>query len=104
MVAAGDFPPLSELRKASNSEGNIEGIQFVTNDRGQKTAVMIDLHKYGEIWEDFYDDLIASLRADEPRETLASIKDRLCKQGKLGGKVRHHLCSLCAKGIQRESK
>ena len=63
----------------------MEGIQFVTNDKGQKVAVMIDLRKYGELWEDFYDSLTARLRANEPRETLASVKKRLRKQGKLSG-------------------
>jgi len=63
----------------------VEGIQFVTNDKGQKVAVMIDLRKYGELWEDFYDSLTARVRADEPRETLASVKKRLRKQGKLSG-------------------
>ncbi len=38
-----------------------------------------------ELWEDFYDSMIAGLRADEPRETLDSVKDRLRKQGKLSG-------------------
>jgi hypothetical protein len=63
----------------------MEGIQFVTNDRGQKVAVMIDLRKYGEVWEDFYDGLIARLRAGEPRETLESVKKSLRAQGKLDG-------------------
>ena len=63
----------------------MEGIQFVTNDKGQKVAVVIDLQKYGEIWEDFYDSLTARLRANEPRETRDSVKKRLCKQGKLDG-------------------
>ena len=61
----------------------MEGIQFVTNDKGRKVAVMIDLQKYGELWEDFYDSLTARLRATEPRETLGSVKKRLRKQGKL---------------------
>ncbi len=61
----------------------MEGIQFVVNDRGEKTAVIIDLKKYGEIWEDFYDGLIARLRAGEPRESLESVKKRLRQQGKL---------------------
>ncbi len=63
----------------------MEGIQFVTNDKGQKVAVMIDLRKYGDLWEDFYDSLTARLRANEPRETLASVKKRLRKQRKLNG-------------------
>jgi len=63
----------------------MEGIQYVTNDKGQKVAVMIDLQKYGEVWEDFYDILTARARAKEPRETLESVKERLKKQGKLNG-------------------
>lgn len=31
----------------------MEGIQFVIDDKGQKTAVLIDLKKHGELWEDF---------------------------------------------------
>lgn len=61
----------------------MEGIQFVVNEQGQKVAVLIDLHKHGEVWEDFYDSLTARLRAEEPRETLTSVKKRLRKQGKL---------------------
>jgi len=63
----------------------MEGIQYVTNDTGQKVAVLIDLKKYGEIWEDFYDILTAHARANEPRETLESVKELLKKQGKLNG-------------------
>ncbi len=61
----------------------MEGIQFVTDDRGQKVAVLIDLRKYGELWEDIYDSLTARLRADEPRESIESVEKRLRKQGKL---------------------
>lgn len=63
----------------------MEGIQFVTNDKGQKVAVLIDLEKHGELWEDFYDRLIVRLRQDEPRETLDSVRLRLREQGKLYG-------------------
>ena len=61
----------------------MEGIQFVIEDRGEKVAVLIDLKKYGEIWEDFHDILMARLRANEPRESLESVKNRLRQQGKL---------------------
>lgn len=63
----------------------MKGIQFVTDDLGKKTAVLIDLKKHGEIWEDFYDYLLARSRKQEPRETLASVKERLRKKGKLRG-------------------
>ncbi|RLC60950.1 MAG: hypothetical protein DRI79_13700 [Chloroflexi bacterium] len=61
----------------------MEGIQFVTNAVGEKTAVLIDLKRYGELWEDFYDALIASQRADEPRESLETVREILERQGKL---------------------
>jgi hypothetical protein len=59
---------------------DMEGLQFVTNDKGERVAVQIDLRKYGDLWEDVYDSLIARRRAKEPRETLASVKKRLIKQ------------------------
>ena len=63
----------------------MEGIQFVTNDKGERVAVQIDLRKYGDLWEDVYDSLTARKRAKEPRETLDSVKQRLIKQRKLNG-------------------
>jgi hypothetical protein len=41
------------------------GIQFITDDKGRKTAVVIDLKKYGAIWEDFWDGLVAESRRKE---------------------------------------
>ncbi len=63
----------------------MEGIQFVTNAKGERVAVQIDLRKHGDIWEDVYDSITARKRAKEPRESLASVKARLIKQGKLHG-------------------
>lgn len=42
----------------------MKGINFLTNDQDQKVAVQIDLEKYGELWEDFYDVLVAEIRKD----------------------------------------
>ena len=63
----------------------MEGIQYVTNEKSQKVAVQIDLKKFGELWEDFYDNLLLYQRRKEPRESLVSVKERLIKQGKLRG-------------------
>jgi hypothetical protein len=63
----------------------MEGIQFVTNDKGERVAVQIDLRKYGDLWEDVYDSLMARKRDKEPRETIACVKARLIKQRKLNG-------------------
>ena len=55
------------------------GIKFVVNEKGNKSAVMIDLKRYGKVWEDFYDTVTSRKRKNEPRETLQSVKERLKK-------------------------
>ena len=55
----------------------MKGIQFVVDDHGKKTAVVIDLQKHSERWEDFYDRALANSRQGEPRESLESVKERL---------------------------
>ena len=61
----------------------MKGVQFVVNERGEKTAVVIDLRRHSEVWEDFYDATVARQRQGEPRETLESVKRRLRRRGKL---------------------
>lgn len=61
----------------------VKGVQFVIDEQGEKTAVVIDLKKHGDLWEDFYDSAVAHARREEPRETLKWVKRRLNRQGKL---------------------
>ncbi|MFN6964730.1 MAG: hypothetical protein ACK4S4_13315 [Pyrinomonadaceae bacterium] len=63
----------------------MQGIRYVTNERGERVAVQIDLKKHRELWEDFFDILTAKRRRNEPRETLTAVKARLRKNGKLNG-------------------
>ena len=60
-------------------------IQYIVDDKGTKRAVIIDLDKFRDLWEDFYDSLIAHSRADEPRESLNTAKKHLSRAGKLNG-------------------
>ena len=62
----------------------IKGIQYVIDESGEKTAVLIDLKEHRELWEDLYDTLVAEQRRDEPRESLDEVKQRLRQLGKLG--------------------
>jgi hypothetical protein len=55
----------------------MRGVLFLVDEEGEKTAVLIDLRKNGQLWEDFYDVAVAKARAKEPRESLASAKRRL---------------------------
>ena len=61
----------------------MSGIRFVVDEHGDKTAVQIDLKEHGDLWEDFYDALLAQARAGEPRESLEEVRRRLTEQGKL---------------------
>ena len=61
----------------------MKGINYVIDETGHKRAVMIDLQELSDMWEDFYDICIVEKRASEPRETLAEVKRRLVKAGKL---------------------
>ena len=63
----------------------MQGIKYVTNEDGKRVAVMIDLKRHGELWEDFYDGLTAKKRAAEPRETLETVRELFKKKGKLNG-------------------
>ena len=55
----------------------VKGVEFVIDNNGQKKAVLIDLKKYGEIWEDFYDTLLVKERELEPRESLKEVKKKV---------------------------
>ncbi len=55
----------------------MSGISYVVDERGRKTAVVIDLGEHADLWEDFYDSLVVRARKQEPRESLASVTQRL---------------------------
>jgi len=55
----------------------MKGVEFVVDEAGKKKAVLIDLRKHGELWEDFYDTLRAKERQTEPRESLQEVKKRV---------------------------
>jgi hypothetical protein len=55
----------------------MEGIQFVTDDKGKKVAVQIDLERYGKLWEDIHDQLVADSRAHEKSVPFGVVKRRL---------------------------
>ena len=61
----------------------MKGIRYVVDEKGQPKAVLIDLIKHGDLWEDIQDVLISRSRRKEPRESLAEVEKRLRKAGKL---------------------
>lgn len=62
---------------------SMKGISFLTDEKNNKVAVQIDLKKYGELWEDFYDAVVAHSRRNEKTVSLDSLKRKLKATGKL---------------------
>ncbi len=60
----------------------MKGVQFVVDENGQKTAVVINLKQHSQVWEDFYDTAVASGREKEPRESLEDVKRRIARRRK----------------------
>lgn len=54
----------------------MKGVPFLVDEDGHKTAVLIDLKRNGELWENFYDLALARARKSEPRESLKTVKRR----------------------------
>ena len=59
------------------------GIQYVTDEKGRKVAVQLDLKKHRELWEDIEDVLVSRARRHEKRIPLDQVKAGLNKSGKL---------------------
>lgn len=57
----------------------MKGIQFVVNEAGEKQAVIIDLEEWGELWEDFYDVLVAHTRQDEEEVSWEELKQEIVR-------------------------
>jgi len=56
---------------------------YLTDERGRKIAVQIDLRKHKLLWEDFQDALVARSRRKEKNIPLDKIKASLVKSGRL---------------------
>ena len=59
------------------------GIQFLTDEKGRKTAAVIDLKKHAALWEDIQDVLVSRSRRQEKRIPLEKVKVSLITSGKL---------------------
>jgi PHD/YefM family antitoxin component YafN of YafNO toxin-antitoxin module len=57
--------------------------QYLVNEKGQKTAVVIPIEKYEELLEDLHDLAVVAERRDEPTISFEELKERLRKDGLL---------------------
>jgi hypothetical protein len=61
----------------------IRGVKYLRDAAGRRTAVVIDLRRHRRLWEDFADVALAKERAREPKESLAAVRARLVRAGRL---------------------
>jgi PHD/YefM family antitoxin component YafN of YafNO toxin-antitoxin module len=57
--------------------------QYLINEAGQKTAVVIPLEEYEEMLEDLHDLAMIAERKDEPTISMKELKERLKADGLL---------------------
>jgi hypothetical protein len=67
------------------AEAAVTGIQFLTDEKGRRVAVQIDLKKHGAIWEDFWDGLISESRRKEKSVPYEQYRDRRLKRSQSRG-------------------
>ena len=65
---------------------HIPGVEFVVDNRGHKTAVLISLKQHRPLWEDMFDALLVEKRCSEPRESLATVKRFLSRRSASKGR------------------
>ena len=58
----------------------LEGVQFLVDEHGNCKSVALDLDIWGDLWEDFYDGMLAEIALQEcgpytPWETLEAELD-----------------------------
>nr|QNO54903.1 hypothetical protein PADEGAKA_00005 [Methanosarcinales archaeon ANME-1 ERB7] len=57
--------------------------QYIVNEKGQKTAVILDINEYEELLEDLHDIAIVAERRDELTIDFEELKNRLKADGRL---------------------
>jgi len=57
--------------------------QYVVDEKGQKTGVIVPIEEYEELLEDLHDLAVVAERRGEPTITFEELKERLKKDGLL---------------------
>ncbi|GEM_PF-511289 len=63
----GNISSLDDVNKYLPSK--MKGVKYIVNEDGEKKAVVIDLKRYRNVWEQFYDVMISIERENE--ETIS---------------------------------
>jgi hypothetical protein len=66
----------------------MNGIHFVTDEKGRRVAIQIDLKKYGALLEDFWDGLICESRRKEQEIPYEEYRANRLRRGRPAAKYR----------------
>jgi hypothetical protein len=59
------------------------GIQYVTDQKGKRVVVQLDLRLHADLWEEIEDVLVSESRRDEESIPLEQVEAKLSQRGKL---------------------
>ena len=65
----------------------LKGVQYLVDGSGKRTAVVISLKEWGEIWEDLYDVLVSESRKDKPTVAWETLKAELANEASTSGNL-----------------
>lgn len=65
----------------------LKGVQYLVDSTGKRTAVVISLEEWGELWEDFYDVLVSEARKKEPVVEWETLKAEMAGQASSDGNI-----------------
>lgn len=65
----------------------LKGVQYLVDGLGKRTAVVISLEEWGEIWEDLHDVLVSESRKNEPTIAWETLKAELVSEAPTSGNV-----------------
>ena len=60
-------------------------VQYITNEQGERTAVIVPIEDYEELFEDLHVSRVAEETKDEERIPWTEVKAELISEGKLDG-------------------
>jgi hypothetical protein len=81
----GHRPDEDVILEVESEDAAMGGIQFLTDEKGRKTAAVIDLKVHKALWEDIQDVLVSKSRRREKGVSLDKVKAGLIASSKLRG-------------------
>ena len=70
----GPLPAQQQIRGRVKQNGRNKGFRYIYAAAANAKSVVLDLDEWGEVWEDFYDGMMAVATRSEPTISLEELK------------------------------